>query len=300
MSDVTVIGTGTMGSALVEAFAASGAEVVVWNRTREKAEALAGPRVQVAASAVDALAASPLTILAVTDHELARTIVEEAGLDLTGKVSASTSFVTPDQAQAFAAVVHAAGGHYLDLAIPAYPSEVRSGVGVFFVSGDRAGFEAHREHFEGISRSSFVDGGPGVAFVSEMAVLLAYLPMAVGLAQGARICQRHGLSLEWYQATVMELYPSQIRSLLDRVTEEADRSATEVEASVDVWGEGAREYRAYLQELGLDTGMYEALERLFRSAAEAGQGDAQWTVIAEHAATRERTRATASRDQRSS
>jgi hypothetical protein len=68
--------------------------------------------------------------------------------------------------------------------------------------------------------------------------------MAVGLAKGARICERLGISLEWYEATVMELYPSQIRSLLDRVTAEADRSATEVEASVDVWGEGARAYRA--------------------------------------------------------
>lgn len=43
MGDVSVIGTGTMGSALVEALAASGAEVSVWNRSREKAEALSGP-----------------------------------------------------------------------------------------------------------------------------------------------------------------------------------------------------------------------------------------------------------------
>ena len=48
MSNVSVIGTGAMGSALVEGLKASGARVTVWNRTKEKAEALSGPRVRLA------------------------------------------------------------------------------------------------------------------------------------------------------------------------------------------------------------------------------------------------------------
>lgn len=43
MSDVSVIGCGNMGSALIGALADAGREVTIWNRTREKAEALAGP-----------------------------------------------------------------------------------------------------------------------------------------------------------------------------------------------------------------------------------------------------------------
>jgi len=285
MSDVSVIGTGVMGSALVEVLAASGAEVAVWNRAREKAEALSGPRVRLASSVAEALRLSPLTIVSVSDHELARAVVMESGEDLTGKVVASTSFVTPGQARIFDAVVSAAGGHYLDLSIAAYPSEVRSGSGIFFVSGDRAAYEAHRERFERIGRASYVDDTPAAAYISEMAVLLAYLPMAVGLLQGLRICEHHNLPLEWFKETILELYPFHIRSLLDRVTAEADRTATNVDASVDVWREGAAEYAAYLQELGLDPGMYEALHRLFSAASEAGHGEGDWTCIAEHTAT---------------
>jgi 3-hydroxyisobutyrate dehydrogenase-like beta-hydroxyacid dehydrogenase len=85
MSDVSVIGTGVMGSALVEALAASGADVTVWNRTKEKAEALSGPRVRLAESVAEALRMSPLTIVSVSDHELARTLVEAAGADLQGR-----------------------------------------------------------------------------------------------------------------------------------------------------------------------------------------------------------------------
>lgn len=286
MTDVSVIGTGAMGSALVDALAASEAEVAVWNRTSEKAEALSGPRVVVANTVAEAVASSPLTIVSVSNHELARVLIEEAAVDLMRKVVASTSFATPEQARTFAAVVRAAGGHHLDLGIAAYPSEVRSGTGVFFVSGDRAAFEAHRERLERIGRASYVDDAPAAAYISEMAVLLAYLPMAVGLLQGLRVCKQHSLPVEWFKKTVLELYPFHIQSLLDRITMAADGSTADVEASVDVWGEAVAEYAAYLRELGLDAGMYDALHRLFSAASEAGDGDADWTCVAEHTATR--------------
>ncbi len=286
MSDVSVIGTGAMGSALVEAFAASGAEVTIWNRTREKAEPLAGPRVRLAESVAEALTSSPLTIVAVSGHELSRTLVEEAGADLTGKVVASTSFVTPDQGRVFEAAVSAAGGHYLDLSIPAYPSEVRSGTGVFLISGARTAYEAHRERFERLGRlATYVDGGPGAAYISEMAVLLGYLPMAVGLLQGLQMCEYLNLSVKWFKETVLELYPFHIESLLERATGEADQSAADVEASITEWGHGAADYAGYLRELGLDPGMYDALHRLFTTASEASHGDADWIRIAEYTTT---------------
>ena len=287
MSDVSVIGTGVMGSALVQAFAASGAEVTVWNRTREKAEALTDSRVHRAESVAQTLLSSPLTIVSVSDQELSRTIVQEAGADLDGRVVASTSFVTPDQARDFAAVVSAAGGSYLDLSIPAYPTQVRSHAGVFLLSGDRGAYEAHRERFERIGRvTTFVDEAPGAAYVSEMAVLLAYLPMAVGLLQGLRICEHHTISARWFKELALELYPFHIRSLIDRVARQPDASARDVEASVNQWGQTAAEYADYLRELKLDPGMYDALHRLFAAASDAGDGDMDWTCIAEHTVKR--------------
>jgi 3-hydroxyisobutyrate dehydrogenase-like beta-hydroxyacid dehydrogenase len=159
-----------MGSALVEALAGSGAEATVWNRTRNKAEALAGPTVRLAESAAEALASNPLTIVSVSDHELVRTIVEESGVDLDGKVVTSTSFVTPDQGQAFATVVGAAGVAYLDLEIAAWPSQVRSGAGVFIISGDRGAYETHHERFQRLGRATYVSYAPASAYISSMAV----------------------------------------------------------------------------------------------------------------------------------
>jgi 3-hydroxyisobutyrate dehydrogenase-like beta-hydroxyacid dehydrogenase len=285
MSDVSVIGTGVMGSALAEALAASGATVVVWNRTKEKAEALSGSRMRVAESVADALTLSPLTIVSVSNHELSRTLVEEAEEDLAGKTVSSTSFATPGQARAFAAVLSAAGASYLDVSIPAYPSEVRARAGVFLTSGERGAWEANRHWFEQIGQATYVDETPGAAHISEMAVVLAYLPMAVGLLQGVRICQDNDISLEWFREFAVQLYPRHIQSLLDRVIATPDPFERDVEASIDTWQAGAAEFIVSLREQGLDPGLYEALHHLFRAASEAGHGNADWTSVIAHQAT---------------
>ena len=284
MSDVSVIGAGAMGSALVVALAASGTEVTVWNRTPEKAAALSGPRVRLAESAGEALLSSPLTIVSTSDHEVGRRLVEEADRDLDGRVVASTSFVTPEQAQAFRRVVGFAGGAYLDLEIIAYPGQVREGDGIFLFSGEHAAYEAHHDRFERIGRASHVSESPAAAYISGMAVLVAYFPLSVGLLQGLRIVESEGLSPDWFKEAVLDLYPFHIKTLLDRVIAQSGTQTSDVEASVDVMSAAAAEYGSALRDMGLDSGMYDALHRLFTAASEAGHGEDDWICVAEHVA----------------
>jgi 3-hydroxyisobutyrate dehydrogenase-like beta-hydroxyacid dehydrogenase len=286
MSDVSVIGTGSMGTALVEALQASGADVTVWNRTKAKAEALSGPRVRLAESVKEALTSSPLTIMSVLDHDVARTLVEGAEQDLRGRIVASTSFVTADQAKELGTVVSAAGGAYLDLEIAASPRQVRARAGVFLVSGERTAFEAQRERLKRIGRVTYVNAAPASAYLCGMAVQLGFLPMAVGLLQGARIAESRDVPPDVFRKGVLDLYPFHIEQLLDRIVAPRGLSGPEVEASVDVMAAWAAEYGAVLREMGIDPGMYDALHRLFTAASEAGHGEADWTCIAEHVATR--------------
>jgi 3-hydroxyisobutyrate dehydrogenase-like beta-hydroxyacid dehydrogenase len=280
MSDVSVIGAGAMGSALVEVLAASSSEVMVWNRTATKAEALSRPRVHIARSVAEALTSSPLTIVSVSNHEVARSLMEAAGVGLEDRVVASTSPVDQDQATSLAAVITAAGGHYLDLAIPRSHGQVRAGAGVFLVSGNRAAYDAIHELFEGVGTVTYVADEPGAAYVSGLAVILAYLPMAVGLLQGLRICRQNGVPVEWFERTTLDFYRFQIQSLLDQATGRIEPSAGD-EASVDDMAEWAAELALSLQAMGLDTGMFDALRRLFAAASGAGHGAADWTSISE-------------------
>lgn len=286
MSDVSVIGTGAMGSALVEVLHATGAEVTVWNRTTDKAAALGGPRVRVAGSVGEALTASPLTIISVSDHEVTRDLLDSAAADLTGRVVASTSFVTQEAATALGGVVSSAGGAYLDLEIVAGPAQVRSGRGTVLVSGEHAAYEAHHAWFERIGRVTFVGEALSAAYISGLAVSLGYLPMAVGLVQGSRIMELQGMSPAVFRQAVVDLYAFHVDQLLGVIAGDLDPQEAGVGAPVDVMGAWAADQSEALRAMGLDPGMFDALRRLFTAASDAGHGTSDWTGIASFVAPR--------------
>lgn len=78
MSEVRWIGTGRMGGAMVRRPLAAGHGVHVWNRTRSKAEAIAGAKV---ADVVGDLAGLDVVFATVADDaSLRRVILDEGGL----------------------------------------------------------------------------------------------------------------------------------------------------------------------------------------------------------------------------
>jgi hypothetical protein len=77
---ISVIGTGNMGSAVVERLCKSGHEVTVYNRTRAKAEALTTFKARVADSLAAALQRSELTILSLIDAPATLVVFSEPGI----------------------------------------------------------------------------------------------------------------------------------------------------------------------------------------------------------------------------
>ena len=280
MSAVSVIGCGTMGSAIAETLATRDTCVTVWNRTRERAEALAGPRITVAKSVAEAIARSPVAIVCVAGYDVASMLLEDVGESLHGKTIVGVSFVTPEQASELAGRIRSVDGSYLDMEILGYPSDVRTGEAFLYISGARAAFDDGRSHFEKLGAVSYINDAPGAAFVSGMAVLLPYLPMAVGMFQGATLADRHDISPEWYADAVRTLYPRHIDALLETIVSDRDPAdPANVEASVRTWCDGAAEYAGYLESVELDAGMYRALHRLFVAGIDDGRGEHDWTCI---------------------
>ncbi len=82
MTDVSVLGTGLMGTAIARALLAEGSRVSVWNRTAAKTQPLIAEGAAGEESAADAVSASPLTIVMVSDYEAVRRVLD--GLPDTG------------------------------------------------------------------------------------------------------------------------------------------------------------------------------------------------------------------------
>ncbi|MER5983983.1 NAD(P)-dependent oxidoreductase [Streptomyces sp. NPDC001787] len=75
---VAVLGTGTMGAPIARNLARGGFVLRVWNRTRGKAEALAGDGVRVAASPAEAVAGAGVVLTVLRDGAAVREAIEAA------------------------------------------------------------------------------------------------------------------------------------------------------------------------------------------------------------------------------
>ena len=140
---VTVIGLGDMGAALADSFLTAGHNTTVWNRTPSKADDLVSLGAIRAASVRDAVDASELLVVCVTDYDA---VTATLGLveDFAGKTVLNVTSGSASGARAMGAWMTARNGVYLDGAILAMTSEMGSDkAGTVFCSGPRSAWDQH-------------------------------------------------------------------------------------------------------------------------------------------------------------
>lgn len=262
MSEASVIGCGRMGSALIQTLAAADTQVTIWNRTREKADALAGPRVTVADTVREVLSASPTTIICISNYEDTQSLLDDHESHLQESMVIQLCSGRPDEAEALSERVTAAGGRYVDGSIMAPPGAVGTDDLLVFYSGDAEAFEQARplvETFGGTA--SFVSEEPRGASVREWALGVPYSAMMVGLSLGGMVCEREGVSLEWYADTLQEQFPRLIEGNLQRIQD--PDSPTDPKEREDVrLSEGEADMATYLKELDIDPRIHTVIHEL--------------------------------------
>lgn len=188
-SAVSILGLGAMGAAIARKLADRGYRTTVWNRSPREPPAGA----ELAASAAEALVASPIALVCVLDQSAARETLQAAGSRLAGRVVVNLTSGTPAQAREIAAWLRDRGAEYLDGSIMADPENVGTAQTSFLYSGSQAGFESNRTLLESLGTTQYLGNDPGRAAVFFMALVavgyetwLAYLDtLAYGEAEGA-------------------------------------------------------------------------------------------------------------------
>ncbi|MEV7549434.1 NAD(P)-binding domain-containing protein [Amycolatopsis sp. NPDC089917] len=159
MTTVTVLGLGPMGHALAAAFTAADHPTTVWNRTPGKENGLDA---DVAATAADAITASPLVIVCVRDYAAARSILDTDALE--GRTLVNLSGGSPEQARAMAHWATEHGIEYLDGVIMATTDAIGGPDAALFFSGPADVYETHRSTLAALGRNThYVGAHPGQA-----------------------------------------------------------------------------------------------------------------------------------------
>jgi len=149
MATVGFLGTGLLGSAMVEGMLRRGDAVTVWNRTESKARALEAFGAKVAASPGEAVAGAEQVHMTLADDAVVDRVMTEAAPRLRhDAIVLDHSTTSPRGTDARVARLRDAGTRFLHAPVFMSPQMARDGVGIMLVSGPQAVFDAARADLE--------------------------------------------------------------------------------------------------------------------------------------------------------
>lgn len=198
MERVGFIGIGLMGSGMARNLVAAGHDVVVWNRTRSKAEAVAGATV--ADSPADVAASAGVVMICVSDTPDVRAVVEgDDGLlagASEGLLIVDHSTISPSATVELASRCAERGVAWVDAPVSGGPEGAERGTLSVMVGGDPADVERARRYMDAYSRAIVhigpVGSGQVVKLVNQVLVVINQLASSEALL----LAQAAGVDLE--------------------------------------------------------------------------------------------------------
>jgi 3-hydroxyisobutyrate dehydrogenase-like beta-hydroxyacid dehydrogenase len=197
---VGYVGLGVMGSSIVRRLLAAGHEVTVWNRTREKADALLAAGARWADSPREVAERSEIVFTMVTNTAAVRAVTEGedgilAGL-APGKVYVDMSTASPANTRALAERVAEGGAQMLDSPVSGTSITVDQGKATLMVGGDEDAFERCRPVLDAIGPKVFHLGPSGSAVTLKIAINLSLAVQMVAFSEGVLLAEKSGIARE--------------------------------------------------------------------------------------------------------
>lgn len=166
---IGMIGLGLMGTALSERLLEHGFHLLVWNRTKEKAESLLALG---ARWSDNPLAECDRIIISLYTSDVVESVIEQflsdlhpksANEDLLGKILIDTTTGDPEQSAKLSAHLATLGLKYLDAPISGSSEQTRRGEATVMVGGEREAFEACNDLWPILGANTYHVGASGSA-----------------------------------------------------------------------------------------------------------------------------------------
>ena len=247
-----------MGAAAARRLAGLGYEVRVWNRSSDKARALASDRITAAETARDAVEAADLCIALLATTDAVKAVVEDCRGLAFDAVLANLASGSPDDGRAVAAIVKEAlpNAFFVDGAYCGPPSALEQGTGQLFVSC--AGYEAALDARAGaalraLGATTFC-AGVGAARALDYAVVDMAFVTLMSYASNAAMLEEEGVSTEVAIEAIRRRLAAAPAALEAAAARMADRSDGAYEsdptATLATWRNFWASRRPYLDRIG--------------------------------------------------
>ncbi|MGW4501240.1 NAD(P)-dependent oxidoreductase [Micromonospora sp. NPDC004336] len=284
-TSVTVIGLGLMGQALAGAFLRAGHSTTVWNRTTAKADRLVAEGARLAPSLADALTASPLTVICLTDYQAVHELLGATDVALDGTTLVNLTSGSSAQAREAARWAEQRGARYLDGAIMAVPPAIGTAEAVILHSGPQADFAAHESTLGALGTVTHLGADHGLAALYDVAGLAMMWSILNAWLQGTAMLATAGVDAATYAPFARQIAVG-VAEWLPGYAEQIDKGSFPAEVSAL---ETDARAMAHLIEESEAVGVNAELPKLIKAMADraiaAGHGGEQYPVLIEEFGT---------------
>ncbi|MGW2328128.1 NAD(P)-dependent oxidoreductase [Streptomyces sp. NPDC001700] len=282
-SPVTVIGLGPMGQAMARTLLTAGHPVTVWNRTASRADGVVADGAKLAATPAEAVRASELVILSLTDYQAMYDILGGATGSLTGRTLVNLSSDTPERTRAAATWAAGHDAAFLTGGVMAPAPMVGTEASYVYYSGPGEVMERHRAALALLGAPKYLGEDPGLAQMMYQAALAVFLTTLSGMMHATAMLGSAGLGARDALPELLSLADS-VGEIM-RAGEETPGAALDAGkhpgdlSTVTMMGATADHIVETSAALGLGLALPEAVQAHYRRAIDDGHGGDNWTRI---------------------
>ncbi|MFH8292748.1 NAD(P)-dependent oxidoreductase [Streptomyces sp. NPDC018059] len=272
-STVTVIGLGPMGQAMAAAYLDRGYRVTLWNRTASRADALVERGATLAATPEQALRASDLTVLSLTDFDAMYGILGPAEAAIAGRTLVNLSSDTPEKARAGARWVTELGGTHLTGGVLCPPPLIGTPNASTFYSGPRAAYDTHRAALEVITgKTDYRGEDPGLAALMYQLNMAIFWPSMIAYWQAVAVAGAHGITAAEIAPYATENFAG-MGHFIDFYAPRIDAGNHAGDVDRTAMGLASMDHVVHTAtDAGVNAAFPEAVRDVFRRVVEAGHG----------------------------
>ncbi|MGH9581733.1 MAG: NAD(P)-dependent oxidoreductase [Bryobacteraceae bacterium] len=209
------IGLGKMGSAMARNLASAGHELTVYNRTREKADALTGGKIRAAGSPAEAVRGVEAVFTMLSDDQaLAEVVFGEMGFAdalSKGAIHVSSSTIGTASARRLAEQHGKRGQVFLSAPVFGRPEAAEQKKLIVVSAGDAQAIETLRPVFEAIGRRTFIAGAePWQANAAKLCGNFMIASMLESFGETFAVMRKSGIDPHLFLDVMNELFGSPV------------------------------------------------------------------------------------------
>ncbi len=279
---VSLIGTGLMGTPMIERLLEMGYEVIAFNRTKAKLDPLKKLGAKMMRNASDAIQASSITILMVTDYAAIREMLSSSRDRslLQDRTIVQMGTIAPSESRILAEKVAEEGGEYFEAPVLGSITEARAGRLLVMIGASESQFQRWKKLLSAFGPDPILIGPVGQAATVKLALnqLIAShitaFSLSLGLIQRSRVNVDDFMKILKKSALTAPMFERKLPRLRDRQYDNPNFPTTHLLKDVNL----------VIQEAisaGLLTTGLEGVQTLLEQTLDKGLRDVDYSSIFE-------------------